>query len=872
MQTSAEIREGFLRFFEARGHRRVPSSPLVPADDPTLLFTNAGMVQFKDVFTGRTQLPFSRATSAQKCMRAGGKHNDLESVGRTPRHHTFFEMLGNFSFGDYFKAEAIAWAWEFVTRELGLPPERLTATVFRDDDEAAELWRRVAGLPPERIVRLGEKDNFWSMGDTGPCGPCSEIHYDRGPEHACGPACGVGRCDCDRFLEIWNLVFMQFERRADGSMAPLPRPSIDTGMGLERITAVVQGVDSNYATDLFQPILAATAELCGRPYDPGPGGFPFRVIADHARACAFLVADGVRPANEGRGYVLRRVLRRAARLGRALGIDGPFLGHLVPVVVQTLGDAYPELAANQEAVAAVIRTEEERFGATLAEGLARLEVELARVTGTTLPGEVAFRLYDTYGFPIDLTEDVAAERGLSVDRAGFEAALAAQRQRARADRRAKGRAYVAAALPDLPPTAFVGYDRLRARARVLAVIDDGREVVLDRTPFYAEAGGQVGDTGTLAGVPVVDTRKTARGVFLHRLADGATAPAPGQRVACAVDARRRRAVARNHSATHLLHRALREVFGPVVHQAGSLVAPERLRFDFTCEKAPTPADLEAVERLVNEQILAAIPVRWFETSLAEARAMGAMALFGEKYGERVRVVQMGEWSLELCGGTHVRNTAEIGLFKLTGEAGIGAGVRRVEAVTGEGVLAWLQERQRLLAEAAATLRTRPEEVPARVAELAAELAERRRELERVRRRLLRATADELLARAQPLDGLGRLAVGSVEGVDADALRELADELRRRLQSGAVVLGTASGGRAHLLCALTPDLVARGLHAGRAVAAAAAVAGGGGGGRPDLAQAGGRDPGRLAEALAAGAEALRRQAAEQAGAASAHPGR
>ena len=842
MMSGAEIRESFLSFFEARGHRRVPSSPLVPADDPTLLFTNAGMVQFKDVFTGRARLPYARAVTSQKCMRAGGKHNDLESVGRTPRHHTFFEMLGNFSFGDYFKEAAIPWAWEFVTRDLGLPADRLKATVFRDDDEAAAIWHRAVGLPESRIERLDEADNFWAMGDTGPCGPCSELHYDRGPAFR-------GE---DRWLELWNLVFMQFERSADGRMTPLPRPSIDTGMGLERVASVIQDVPSNYDTDLFLPVLQAVATLARQPYDPGPAGFPYRVIADHARACTFLVGDGVRPGNEGRGYVLRRIARRAMRYGHALGVAGPLLAQLVPAVTETLGGAYPEVAEQGEAIAAILRAEEERFAVTLSDGLARLERALA---SGGLDGQTAFRLYDTYGLPVDVIEDVAAERGLPFDRTGFEAALDQQRQRARADRRRRQIRYAATELADLPATEFVGYKRLEGPARVLTVTAEG-DVILDRTPFYGEGGGQVGDTGSLNGVHVVDTRKTPRGVFLHRV-DG-PAPEPGRRVKAVVDAPRRRAIARNHSATHLLHRALREVLGGEAHQAGSLVAPDRLRFDYTAPKAPSPSDLEKVESLVNEHILAALPVSTVETGLDEARAMGAMALFGEKYGERVRVVRMGDWSLELCGGTHVGNTAEIGLFKLLSDTGIGSGVRRVEAVTAFGVLHYLAARDRLIEEAASALKSQPDAVAARARELVADLAARDKELTRLAAREQHATGQQLLERAQPLRDGARLVVGQVPAADMDALRHLADHLRQGLGSGAVLLGAAVDGRVLLLCALTPDLPPHGLHAGKAVAAAAALVGGGGGGRPDMAQAGGRDPSRRAEALDAGTRALREQ--------------
>jgi alanyl-tRNA synthetase len=876
---SAEIRETFLRFFEERGHRRVPSSPLVPADDPTLLFTNAGMVQFKDVFTGRTRLPFSRATSCQKCVRAGGKHNDLENVGRTPRHHTFFEMLGNFSFGDYFKAEAIAYAWELVTGRLALPRERLWVTVYREDEEAAELWRRVAGLPAERIVRLGEKDNFWAMGDTGPCGPCSEIVYDRGAEHRCAAArCGIGQCDCPRWLEIWNLVFMQFERDAAGSLAPLPRPSIDTGMGLERVASILQGVESNFDTDLFRPIVRAVEELSGRTYDPGEAGLPFRVIVDHARACFFLVADGVLPSNEGRGYVLRRILRRAARFGRRLGLDRPFLWRLRPAVVRAMGGAYPELEERAEALDGVVRGEEERFAETLDAGLQLLERAVAEVRaagGRRLPGETAFRLYDTYGFPLDLTCDVAEEHGLGVDTAGFERLLAEQRSRARADRRARAKAYgEGLAVEDLPATDFVGYQTLAAEGRVLAlvaggqgrqVLREGEEavVVLDRTPFYAEGGGQVGDRGLLraAGgvVAVEDTRRIGRDVIAHfgRVQQGEIRV--GEGVRAEVDPVRRADAARNHTATHLLHRALREVLGPGTHQAGSLVAPDRLRFDFTADRPLGPERLRQVEDLVNAQVLTPTPVEWFVTGLDEARRMGAMALFGEKYGERVRVVRIGDWSLELCGGTHVANTAEVGLFHVLGESGIGSGVRRVEAVTGRGVLALLRAGQQELARAAEVLRARPDEVAGRVQELAERLHERERELAALQRRQVQAEARRLAEAAVEVvarGGVFRVAAGTVPGVGVEELRLLADDLRARLGSAAVLLATTSGGRGVLLCALTPDLVQRGLHAGKVVAAAAAAAGGRGGGRPDLAHAGAQDVGRIPAALEAGVRTLR----------------
>ncbi len=883
---SAAIRESFLRYFQERGHLRVPSSGLVPEDDPTLLFTNAGMNQFKDVFTGRTRFQAERATSAQKCVRAGGKHNDLDNVGRTPRHHTFFEMLGNFSFGDYFKREAIGYAWELLTGVFGLPPERLWVTVFRDDDEAARLWREVSGLPAERIVPLGEKDNFWAMGETGPCGPCSEVLYDRGASRRCAAGeCGIGLCDCARWLEIWNLVFMQFDRDGDGKLSPLPRPSIDTGMGLERIASVLQGVDSNYDTDLFQPILQAVGALSGLPYTDGDAGFPFRVIADHVRACTFLVADGVRPSNEHRGYVLRRILRRAVRFGRRIGLEGPFLWKLVPAVQQAMAGAYPELAQVGEVIEATIRQEEERFGETLADGLGLLERAIAETRaggGRHLAGETAFRLHDTYGFPLDLTLDVAEEHGLVVDVPRFEQALAEQRRRARADRRARS-AVVAdgADLEDVPETTFVGYDVLSAEAEVLAVLAEGRRrsaaepgdevvVALDRSPFYAEGGGQVGDRGALQAVGadggarlvVTTARRLGRAVIGHvcRVEQGTLRP--GMVVRAVVDGAHRRDVARNHSATHLLQGALREVLGHTVHQAGSLVAQDRLRFDFTYDRPVTAQQQARVAEWVNARILDPIPVEWFVSGLEDARRMGAMALFGEKYGQRVRVVRMGPWSLELCGGTHVGSTAEIGLFHLLAETGIGSGVRRVEAVTGPGVLRLLAQREEQLARAAAALRALPDEVPARVEELAGRLAQRERALAAQRREEALRLGAELAAQAMELDGASpvRLVRARVAVAEVDALRGVADAVRNRLGSGAALLAATAAERPVLLCALTPDLVQQGLHAGRVVAAAAAAAGGRGGGRPDLAHAGVPGLDGIDAALSAGADALRAQAA------------
>ncbi|MBE3590324.1 MAG: alanine--tRNA ligase [Firmicutes bacterium] len=872
-RTSAEIRRAFLEFFEQRGHARVPSSSLVPADDPTLLFTNAGMVQFKDVFTGKRQVPYRRATTAQKCVRAGGKHNDLENVGKTARHHTFFEMLGNFSFGDYFKREAIAYAWELVTGVFGLPKESLWATVYREDDEAARLWQEIAGLPEERIVRLGEKDNFWAMGDTGPCGPCSEILVDRGARYACdAPVCGIGRCDCDRWLEIWNLVFMQYERSADGTLTPLPKPSVDTGMGLERIASVLQGVDTNWDTDLFQPLLRRVEQLSGRSYDRGPDGFPFRVIADHARACTFLIADGVLPSNEGRGHVLRRILRRAVRFGRRLGLDRPFLFEMVPAVVEVMGEAYPEIAAAREFVQSVIRQEEERFGQTLEQGMALLDelVAQAKRSGSgRISGEDAFRLYDTYGFPLDLTVDAAEEAGLAVDREGFEAVMQEQRRRARADWQAKiGAAGQGGEWAEgLPATEFLGYERLAAEAEVLAIAAGGEGrpearqgervlVVLSATPFYAESGGQVGDTGWLEGpagrARVEDTRKAA-GVFLHTATIVEGRLTVGDIVQARVDEARRRDIMRNHSATHLLHRALKDVLGEHANQAGSLVAPDRLRFDFTALAAPTPEQLAEVEARVNEAVLAAHPVQVRHMRLDEAKALGAVALFGEKYGEIVRVVAMGP-SIELCGGTHVSNTAEVGLFLLTSEGSVGSGVRRVEAVTGRGAYDYVRRREALLSAAAAAAKAPVEELAARVQEWAARLRERERELAALRAQAARAEAERLAAAAETVHGLP-VVFAEVEGTDAEALRSLADGVRDRLRSGGVVLAAPVEGRALLLATFTKDAVQRGAHAGEVVARAARAIGGGGGGRPDFAQAGARDAARLGEALRAAREAL-----------------
>ncbi|APC08841.1 alanine--tRNA ligase [Neomoorella thermoacetica] len=869
--TGNELRERFLKFFASKGHTIVHSSSLVPANDPTLLFTNAGMVQFKDVYLGLDRRPFTRATTAQKCVRAGGKHNDLDTVGRTARHHTFFEMLGNFSFGDYFKREAITYAWEFLTRVLELPPERLWVTVYQEDDEAYQLWQEIAGIPAERIVRMGEKDNFWAMGDTGPCGPCSEIIYDRGPEHACSSTpCALGACDCDRWLEIWNLVFMQYERDSNGNLSPLPRPSIDTGMGLERVASVLQGVDSNFDTDLIAPLIKAVEKITGRTYDPGEAGFPFRVIADHARSCTFLIADGILPGNEGRSYVLRRILRRAARFGKALGIDEPFLYRLVDTVVAIMGGAYPEVAEQQEHIARVIEQEEIRFHETLNDGLKVLNgiLERARQEGReVVSGLEAFTLYDTYGFPLDLTEEIAGEGGFKVDRDGFEKAMAAQRERARAARE-DVKAYdfalaFAGALEDISGTAFTGYDQLEDKGTVLALFQEGARVtsleanatgyvVLDRTPCYPEGGGQVGDRGELkwsgGQARVEDTRRLPDGKIVHQIKVTAGTLVVGQEVEIAVDRERRQATARNHTVTHLLHRALKNILGEHVNQAGSLVTPERLRFDFTHFAPLTGEELRAVEAEVNQKILANLPVTTLETSYQEAKAMGATALFGEKYGERVRVVKIDAYSMELCGGTHLGSTSEAGSFRLVSESGIGAGVRRVEAVTGEAALEMaLQDRQEL-ATIAGLLKVPPAQATQRVRHLLEQNKENERELAQLRNELASYTIDKLLDRVQEVAGVPVLPA-RVQITDPEALREMAERLRSRLGSGVVILGSQHDGRVNFVAMVSKDLVQRGIHAGNLLREVARIASGGGGGRADMAQAGGKDPGKLDQALA-----------------------
>ncbi len=874
---AADIRAGFLEYFGRQGHAIRPSASLVPGDDPTLLFTNAGMVQFKRAFLGEEKLGFRRAVTSQKCLRVSGKHNDLEEVGVTTRHHTFFEMLGNFSFGDYFKRDAIRFAWELVTEVYGLPKDRLWATVHHTDDEAAALWQEIAGLPPARVFRLGDKDNFWQMGDTGPCGPCSEIHFDLRAE-GLGTDVTVEQFEAlgsqGRFLELWNLVFMQYDRSADGKLTPLPAPSIDTGAGLERMAAVLQGVGSNYDTDLFTPLIERAAEVVGRPYHrDDPEGVSYRVLADHARAVTFLVADGVFPSNEGRGYVLRRILRRAVRHAWLLGQREPTLVHVAARVIEDMQTAYPELGVKRDALLRIVREEEERFLETIDSGMQRLD-ELAPVRrGSNAPplisGADAFRLHDTFGFPLDLTELIARERGYAVDTAGFDAALEAQRERSRQDRRTAGQAgsadEFAAEWIDLDPDAvqeFVGYDRLDVETDVIAVarVDGRAGVQLRRNPFYAEAGGQISDGGEVRGagfqLSVDEVRRIGERVAVIGDVDGDLpghgAPYPVQAV---VPAHVRRDTQRNHTATHLLHAALRNVLGKHVEQRGSLVAPDRLRFDFAHPRPMTPDEIRAVEAEVNAAILRDIDVRTEITTYPEAVKRGAMALFGEKYGDEVRMVQVPDVSLELCGGTHVRHTGDIGLFRIVTESGIASGVRRIEAVTGSGAYRRSVERDAILEEAAAVLKAPVDGLPRRIEQLAQELKDLRRQLEKARAGVAADVVGELLSAAVSVDGI-RVVAAEVDVETSDELRALGDRLRERIGSGAAIVAGRSEERVAFVAVVTDDLPGRGVRADRLVREIAAMTGGSGGGRPHMAQGGAGDPDRVADALERAPEIVR----------------
>ncbi len=856
---SAEIRSKFLEFFAQRGHAVVSSSPLVPGNDPTLLFTNSGMVQFKDVFLGKEPRPYKRATTSQRSVRAGGKHNDLENVGYTARHHTFFEMLGNFSFGDYFKRDAIHYAWDLLTAVYKLPKDKLWITVYQTDDEAYAIWADEIKVPKDRITRIGDKpgggsDNFWQMGETGPCGPCSEIFYDHGPGVAGGPP-GTPEADGDRYIEIWNLVFMQYNRDEAGTLHPLPKPSVDTGMGLERIAAVLQGVHSNYEIDLFQDLIKAAARET-RVKDLASNSL--KVIADHIRATAFLIVDGVIPGNEGRGYVLRRIIRRAIRHGYKLGQTEPFFHRLVDDLARVMGEAYPELPKAKERVARVLKTEEERFAETLEHGMKVLEGALTR-EDRMLDGETVFQLYDTFGFPVDLTADIARERDVRVDYAGFEAAMQRQRERARAASKftASGGVEYSGR-----PTEFHGYDTLTLEGTVAALYREGTSVeeiaagesavvVLDRTPFYAESGGQVGDRGELSGVngtfSVEDTQKIQAEVFGHKGELTTGRMRVGDRVMAAVASAARSHAAWNHSATHLMHAALRKVLGAHVQQKGSLVDAQRTRFDFSHNEPMSEAQLRQVEALVNHEVRRNSEVAVRVMKYDDAIKAGAMALFGEKYGDEVRVVGMGEFSTELCGGTHVRRTGDIGFFKIVSESGVAAGIRRVEAVTAEGALAWVQEQEARLAEAAAVLQAPPQELSQKISQIIDGARALERELTRLKSKMASAQGDDLASQAVEINGVNVLAA-ALEGADAKALRETLDKLKDKLKSAALVLASTDGGKVSLIAGVTADLTAK-VKAGELVNFVAQQVGGKGGGRADMAQAGGTDAAKLPAALA-----------------------
>jgi alanyl-tRNA synthetase len=861
-----EIRSRFLRFFEERGHRVVPSSPLIPEGDPTLLFANAGMVQFKRLFLGEEVREYTRATTSQKVMRVSGKHNDLENVGRSPRHHTFFEMLGNFSFGDYFKREAIAWAWELVTKVYGLPPEKLGVTVFREDDEAARIWRDEVGLAADRIVRLDEADNFWTMGDTGPCGPCSEIYYDLLASPGSRP--GFDPTDDTRWLEIWNLVFMQFDRDAKGTLTPLPKPCVDTGAGLERLATVLQGKAWTYETDAFQGILASAQHLSGVRYGEAPEqDVSLRVVADHARAVTFLIGDGVLPSNEGRGYVLRRILRRASRHGVLLGLERPFLHQVCEAVIDAMQGAYPTLAERRAYIAGRVRREEERFLETLSKGLALLQDEVARAKAAglrTLTGDVVFRLYDTFGFPVDLTEDILAGEGLALDQAGFDSAMDAQRERARAAWKGSGEAAVGPVHSQLAAdfeTRFVGYERLTADSRVLALVVRGAatpqarqgdlvELVAEETPFYAESGGQVGDRGVIetptGRIDVDDVQRPVAGLVVHRgkLVRGEVHVDQPARLV--VDSMHRLGAVRHHSGTHLLHAALREVLGETAAQRGSLVTPGRLRFDFSHDAPVAREQLDTIEDLVNGWIAENAPARVEELPHREAIAAGALAMFGEKYGDLVRVVSFGAFSKELCGGTHARATGDVGLLKVVSESGVAAGVRRIEALTGAEALRRWREQERVLERTAELLRSPVGELEVRVEKLLEERRSLERDLERLRSEQRRAASGDLAGQVEEIGGVKLLAV-KVEGSGGEELRALVDELRGRVGSGIVLVAALAEDKVTLALGVTPDLKER-FRAGDLIRETAAVVGGKGGGRPDFAQAGGREPGKVDEAF------------------------
>ncbi len=869
MKTSGDIRKEFLSYFQNRSHTVVESASLIPHNDPTLLFTNAGMVQFKGVFLGEEKRDYRRAASSQKCVRAGGKHNDLENVGRTARHHTFFEMLGNFSFGDYFKEEAITMAWEFLTGHLQLPREKLWVTVYEDDEEAAAIWRERVGIDPDRIARMGEKDNFWAMGETGPCGPCSEIIIDQGEEFSCGrPECRIG-CDCDRYLELWNLVFMQFNRDERGNKTPLPRPSIDTGMGLERITAVVQGVTSNYDTDLFLPLTGHVARIAGKKYGADPeADISIRIIADHSRATAFLIGDGVLPSNEGRGYVLRRIMRRAARHGKKLGLSKPFLCDVVRMVAAEMSGVYPDITRSLDYIARVVLTEEENFSTTLESGLRILQEEVEALQAKnehTVPGTIAFRLYDTYGFPIDLTQDIAAEYRMRVDEEGFHQAMLEQRKRARDAWKGSGEEQIGTLykklLQDGIAVTFKGYEAPRITSSVRALIKQGVpilsaspgeeiELVTAETCFYGEAGGQAGDSGTIGNdhvtITISETIRPLPDIIVHRGTVVTGSISRGDEVTLQVNTDQRQATAGNHTATHILHAALREVLGNHVKQAGSLVAAERLRFDFTHFAPLTREELENVENLVNERIRANSPLAVTVMPLSEAMSSGATALFGEKYGAEVRVIRIADYSRELCGGTHTASTGEIGLFKIVSEAGIAAGVRRIEALTGREAYNYIKRQDDLLRDLTQLLKTERESILTKVERMLLEQRDREKELNALKSQLIARETGSVLDTARDVCGV-RVLVTEVPGQDMKALREYGDTIKEQLKSGVIVLGSAVEGSAQIISMVTKDNAKR-FSAKKIIEAVAPIIEGRGGGKDEMAQAGGKNTAKLSEAL------------------------
>ncbi|TMO09075.1 alanine--tRNA ligase [Pseudoalteromonas sp. S558] len=851
--TTAQIRQQFLDFFASKQHQVVPSSSLIPGNDATLLFNNAGMVQFKDVFLGAESRPYTRATSSQRCVRAGGKHNDLENVGYTARHHTFFEMLGNFSFGDYFKQDAIKFAWEFLTEVVSLPKEKLLVTIYHDDEEAFEYWSKDIGLSEDRIIRIATSDNFWSMGDTGPCGPCSEIFYDHG-EHIWGGPPGSPEEDGDRFIEIWNLVFMQYNRQSDGTMLPLPKQSVDTGMGLERIAAILQGVHSNYEIDLFQGLIAAAASVTNAQ---DMGDKSLRVVADHIRSCAFLISDGVMPSNEGRGYVLRRIIRRAVRHGNKLGAQGSFFYKLVAALIEQMGQAYPELAKQQEIIEKVLRIEEEQFGKTLERGLAILEESLSDLKGDIIPGDLVFKLYDTYGFPADLTADVARERQMTIDHQGFEECMAVQRKTAQ--QAGKFGADYNDQLKSDKHTDFKGYDSTHYSATVVEIfaggeavqlLEDGQKgiVVLNRTPFYAESGGQTGDTGTItvAGgeFNVTNTTKLGNAFAHHGTVQGRIGV--NDKIDATIDNTRRDSIKKNHTATHILHEALRQLLGDHVGQKGSLVQPDRLRFDFSHFEAVTKDELREIERVVNDEIRRNFALNTELMAIDDAKAKGAMALFGEKYDDEVRVVTIGDYSIELCGGTHVERAGDIGLFKIVSESGIAAGVRRIEAVTGADAVAYVSEQEQQLSDVAALVKGDSASVLEKVTALLEKSKSLEKQIAQLNDKLASAAGASLLDSIVEINGV-KLLVANVEGTESKALRGMVDDLKNKIGSGVIALGVASGDKVSLIAGVTKDLTGK-VKAGELVNHMAGQVGGKGGGRPDMAQAGGSEPQNLATAL------------------------